>query len=399
MLSIALKTEKRTADCEECPLCRVVLGKPQRAFAKHVGQHMEQIALMVLPRDTEDDSNRGSTVTNEDIKDSRDVNDFEEDTSSSDHQSGEGTNRYRGGTLRLPVPGTSQHIESQIRPLAQKRSRLGISPPCARSPGLPSQSISQDSPPSHCGPPPPPTAFDDFLKWHVMPNRHHYKFRTEEEGVQMAEEMWRDPRNEPFRATCEQTYEKKLQTYNEDLDKIKIGSEGEMHELNKITETLPEGQRESLPPSPHGKSDEGVTGFVNVSKQGSSLDMQSPRSHTEKDRDYSDLAESHGRRPGSSLFSLEDPAHHMTHTSDTFADWLFEPETVKGFMAAPDNAGGRSESRKTLGPPTDYLEDHPAPIHNKENRRIKGSNFRTPTPPTPETPTSPRLFSIKLQST
>ena len=53
----------RPTETEECPLCRVVVGKPRRLFIKHVARHMEDIALMVLPRDTEDDSEEGSIST------------------------------------------------------------------------------------------------------------------------------------------------------------------------------------------------------------------------------------------------------------------------------------------------------------------------------------------------
>ena len=50
---MALRTHSRPAESEECPLCKVVLGKSRRDFIKHVGRHMEEIALMALPQDAD----------------------------------------------------------------------------------------------------------------------------------------------------------------------------------------------------------------------------------------------------------------------------------------------------------------------------------------------------------
>ena len=55
----------RPAETEECPLCRVVLGKPRRTFVKHVARHMEEIALMALPRSVEEDSDGRSNSTDQ----------------------------------------------------------------------------------------------------------------------------------------------------------------------------------------------------------------------------------------------------------------------------------------------------------------------------------------------
>ena len=60
---MALKTEARRIEDDECPLCRIVVGKPRRGFVKHVGRHMEEIALMALPRDVEEDIEEGSLST------------------------------------------------------------------------------------------------------------------------------------------------------------------------------------------------------------------------------------------------------------------------------------------------------------------------------------------------
>ena len=60
---MAYKTEATRVEDAECPLCRTVVGKPRRAFVKHVARHMEEIALMALPRNVEDDSEEGSVST------------------------------------------------------------------------------------------------------------------------------------------------------------------------------------------------------------------------------------------------------------------------------------------------------------------------------------------------
>ena len=59
---MAYKTEATRVEDDECPLCCNVVGK-RRAFVKHVGRHMEEIALMALPRDVEEDSEEGSVST------------------------------------------------------------------------------------------------------------------------------------------------------------------------------------------------------------------------------------------------------------------------------------------------------------------------------------------------
>ena len=48
---------------QKCPLCLEVPGLGQRAFATHVGRHMEEIALAALPRDAEDDSDESPDVS------------------------------------------------------------------------------------------------------------------------------------------------------------------------------------------------------------------------------------------------------------------------------------------------------------------------------------------------
>ena len=60
---MAYKTEATRIEDAECPLCRIVLSKRRRAFVKHLGRHMEEIALMALPRNVEEDSEEGSVST------------------------------------------------------------------------------------------------------------------------------------------------------------------------------------------------------------------------------------------------------------------------------------------------------------------------------------------------
>ena len=59
--NMALKTEAKCIENYECPLCRIVVGKPRRGFVKHVGRHMEEIALMALPRNVEDNTEEESS--------------------------------------------------------------------------------------------------------------------------------------------------------------------------------------------------------------------------------------------------------------------------------------------------------------------------------------------------
>ena len=59
--NMALKTEAKCTENDECPLCRIVVGNPRRGFVKHVGRHMEEIALMALPPNVEDDTEEGSS--------------------------------------------------------------------------------------------------------------------------------------------------------------------------------------------------------------------------------------------------------------------------------------------------------------------------------------------------
>ena len=69
---------------QECPLCKFIPGKSQRNFVKHVGRHMESVALAVLPRDATEESDRsfeGSIVSEDELSvlPEGSIDDFEED--------------------------------------------------------------------------------------------------------------------------------------------------------------------------------------------------------------------------------------------------------------------------------------------------------------------------------
>ena len=57
---MALKKRAKAAATEECPLCQVTLERSRREFVKHVGKHMEEIALAALPREVDDESDAHS---------------------------------------------------------------------------------------------------------------------------------------------------------------------------------------------------------------------------------------------------------------------------------------------------------------------------------------------------
>ena len=62
---VAYNAESKPSEKEECPFCRGFLGRPRRAFVKHVGSHMEEIALMALPRYRLGDSEDKSVISRE----------------------------------------------------------------------------------------------------------------------------------------------------------------------------------------------------------------------------------------------------------------------------------------------------------------------------------------------
>ena len=62
---MARNNKARPIETEECLLCRESPAQNRRAFVTHVGRHLEEMALVVLPRDTEDDSEGLSDLSSE----------------------------------------------------------------------------------------------------------------------------------------------------------------------------------------------------------------------------------------------------------------------------------------------------------------------------------------------
>lgn len=125
----------KRAEEEQCPLCQVVLGKPRRAFVKHVSRHMEDIALMALPSNAEEDSETDSTHTDHaSVK--------ENNTSKDNFGDNNGNTVYseRYDTGDGLVPG-SPEVE---RPFVQHSGSPDDSPPVERSPTPESTLTSKD---------------------------------------------------------------------------------------------------------------------------------------------------------------------------------------------------------------------------------------------------------------
>ena len=72
--------EKRVGIAEDnkCPFCYELPGTQSRAFAMHVGRHMEEIALAVLPRDSEFVDDQSSAGSFTDSSSPKDVFDLQE---------------------------------------------------------------------------------------------------------------------------------------------------------------------------------------------------------------------------------------------------------------------------------------------------------------------------------
>jgi DNA-directed RNA polymerase subunit M/transcription elongation factor TFIIS len=66
---LALTTQAKPIESEACPLCGVISGMSRREFVKHLGRHMEEIALMALPRDHDEESEADSANTESDEAD------------------------------------------------------------------------------------------------------------------------------------------------------------------------------------------------------------------------------------------------------------------------------------------------------------------------------------------
>jgi hypothetical protein len=64
VITASKQIEMRDGSNEVCPFCLVVPARTQRAFARHVGRHLQEISLAALPitatspdSETDDDSN------------------------------------------------------------------------------------------------------------------------------------------------------------------------------------------------------------------------------------------------------------------------------------------------------------------------------------------------------
>lgn len=58
----AKKRKDSSVEQEGCPLCLACPGASRRKFTTHVGRHMEEIALMALPRETDEGSDSSSSL-------------------------------------------------------------------------------------------------------------------------------------------------------------------------------------------------------------------------------------------------------------------------------------------------------------------------------------------------
>ena len=64
----AARTRPPPIKSQRCPLCLSLPGTTRQAFVKHVGRHMEKIALAFLPREFNSDSDVGSIETTSSLK-------------------------------------------------------------------------------------------------------------------------------------------------------------------------------------------------------------------------------------------------------------------------------------------------------------------------------------------
>ncbi|KAL6720532.1 hypothetical protein ACLMJK_002456 [Lecanora helva] len=238
-LGMAYHKCQRPVSREQCLLCLAVLDEPRRAFVKHVGRHMEEIALMALPRDLDDQSAATSDAS---------------------------SNSSHGKPVTLKI----SNLADSTSQVAKDKEESDV--PGARIPSDPR----------------PPD-----------PLKQSFQYQRANPG---------------------------------DSTQILRSASGE--DLNTIPRALP---------SQPAKNFEPATSAFDRHLNNPSID-------------HGTLAEASRNLPGSNLFSEQNPPTEDRYTSDSFANWLFEEDTVKGFMASQDIAGGRSENRKSLGPSEDYLK-------------------------------------------
>ena len=68
ILDAAVSIQPAAINDQKCPLCLNVPGVSRRNFVKHVARHLESIALAVLPREAEDDSDAHSVASNRSLE-------------------------------------------------------------------------------------------------------------------------------------------------------------------------------------------------------------------------------------------------------------------------------------------------------------------------------------------
>lgn len=81
-----------------------------------------------------------------------------------------------------------------------------------------------------------------------------------------------------------------------------------------------------------------------------------PLSTSNGDQPHQSLSRERHPMYGNSVFAVNHGIYRDETSSERFSDWLFEPDTAKGFMAAQDTAGGRSEDRRIGNFPDDHLD-------------------------------------------
>lgn len=119
---MAYKTRAKPTENEECPLCQVIPGKSRREFVKHVGRHMEEIALIALPRDNDGESEVRSTSTESEFGPSA-------------------TPVARGSEMTEIDPGRSRGLQGSESIVAENNSTDGQAP---RGPSAPISTSAQD---------------------------------------------------------------------------------------------------------------------------------------------------------------------------------------------------------------------------------------------------------------
>ena len=132
----AYRIRSKPTEEKRCPFCRVLLGKSRSTYVKHVSRHMEDIALMALPRNAEEDSETSSSDTNhtsdEDDDTSMDLPGVVRDKSLKDDQRRRAGNRSR----RTPDPSTMRRrrrLTSKEREEVKFKRKTGPCQDCRKA--------------------------------------------------------------------------------------------------------------------------------------------------------------------------------------------------------------------------------------------------------------------------